>query len=123
MCIRDRHEHLDQLSEHPAGQGQEVTLLGHCTERALRPESIQKWTEVLNATGYRCTVPDLGCCGMAGIFGHQLENQTISRTLWNAGWDSATRHPLPVATGYSCRSQAARFANTPPPHPVHLLNT
>ena len=117
------HEHLDQLSEHPAGQGQEVTLLGHCTERALRPESIQKWTEVLNAVGYHCTVPDLGCCGMAGIFGHQLENQTISRTLWNAGWDGAARQPLPVATGYSCRSQAARFSYSTPPHPVHLLDT
>lgn len=115
------HEHRDRLA---AGRGytREVTLLGHCTERALRPESTRRWSDVLEAAGYQCTIADLGCCGMAGIFGHEKKNQAISRTLWGAGWDAAAREPDAVATGYSCRSQAARFGNATPPHPIHLLD-
>ena len=116
------HERRGQLAEQDIGQGRNITLLGHCTERALRPDSIPRWAEVLNAAGYQCDVPELGCCGMAGIFGHQVENQAISQTLWSAGWYEAARAPGAVATGYSCRSQAKRLSNTSLRHPIYLLS-
>jgi Fe-S oxidoreductase len=109
-----------------------VVLLGHCTERATAPESLAAWARVLAAAGYTVSAPVIGCCGMAGIFGHEIANQAMSRALWDMTWaahagpapsaaDPASPAPLLVATGFSCRSQAERFAPAPLRHPIHLL--
>ncbi len=99
-----------------------VTLLGHCTERSLRPDSLVRWTEVLEATGLTVSNPDLGCCGMAGIFGHEVANQEMSKTLWVQTWEPAIQaSTTSVATGYSCRSQTKRLSDVEIRHPIHLL--
>ncbi|MFT7474577.1 MAG: FAD/FMN-containing dehydrogenase/Fe-S oxidoreductase [Verrucomicrobiales bacterium] len=116
------HEQREGLRESAARSELGVSLLGHCTERAMRPESLRRWADVLDAAGYRTSTPDLGCCGMAGIFGHEVENQAMSKSLWNLGWDDAVRGKQNVvATGYSCRSQAQRLTHVAPLHPIHLL--
>ncbi len=108
----------------PAGEGRAVTLLGHCTERATAPAVLAAWARVLGAVGHRVVTPDVGCCGMAGIFGHEVDNQELSRRLWDLSWaehlDVGSAHTT-VATGFSCRSQAKRFAGRRPMHPVELL--
>ncbi len=116
------HDHLDDFSGSTASESS-VVLLGHCTERATRPQSLAKWEVVLTAAGYRVEAPALGCCGMAGIFGHESANQEMSKRLWSMGWADAVAHGgrLAVATGYSCRSQAARLTGDAPTHPVYLL--
>ncbi len=119
--ILDRHR--DRIARSPAPAA--ITLLAHCTEQATAPESVAAWKRVLEAAGHTVTVPGVGCCGMAGIFGHEVENQSMSRALWDLTW--ATRidadGTVPVATGYSCRSQAARFADRPVGHPLeHLID-
>lgn len=117
-------EQLDELT--PCGEGRRVRLLGHCTERTNAPEQLDAWATILGSVGYEVEIPALGCCGMAGIFGHEPANQEISRTLWHAGWSEATAtideadDVLVVATGYSCRSQGKRFG-AELLHPVHLL--
>lgn len=112
------HEHRHRL---PPATGT-VSLLGHCTERALRPEALHRWAEVLEATGLTVTSPDLGCCGMAGIFGHEVANQEMSKTLWTQTWEPAINTSTrSVATGYSCRSQTKRMSGTYIEHPIHLL--
>ena len=122
--IEDR---VDRLP--PTGGERSVTLLGHCTERALAPDRSAGWRRVLEAAGYTITTPDVGCCGMAGVFGHERENQDLSAELFDLSWrhhlDPTTRpgaNPVTaVATGYSCRSQVKRFAGQAVHHPVHLL--
>lgn len=125
-------ERRAELAARPAEvqpERREVVLLGHCTERATAPASLDAWARVLRAAGHTVTVPDVGCCGMAGIFGHEAANQTVSRTLWDLTWApqlAATGtggHPRVVAaTGYSCRSQAHRFApDARLHHPVALI--
>lgn len=113
--------------------GQEVVLLGHCTERACTPEQLDAWDQVLTSVGYRVTTPAVGCCGMAGIFGHEPANQRISRCIWDLSWaqhmpdpSSAASPtdqsaPIVVATGYSCRSQAERYGHEIR-HPLDLLS-
>ncbi len=112
------------------GANRSVVLLGHCTERATRPVSLERWAGVLEAVGGTVETPAIGCCGMAGIFGHERANQRMSRDLWDATWapQLQRRDATFVATGYSCRSQSARF--TPGPdnssadavvHPVSFL--
>jgi len=142
VALLHQHEYPQQISDYPAhavrslpdmildrldqldaiGDGAEVALLGHCTERATAPDMLQGWKQVLEAAGYSVAVPNIGCCGMAGVFGHEQANQAMSRTLWDRSWAPEMRGDrLAVATGYSCRSQAARFGDQPIEHPLALL--
>jgi FAD/FMN-containing dehydrogenase/Fe-S oxidoreductase len=106
------------------GSGQSVLLLGHCTERATEPALAAGWTAVLRAVGYEVQAPEVGCCGMAGVFGHEANNQKMSKDLWDLSWaprlKSASAQYV-VATGYSCRSQAKRCGDVQLVHPLHLL--
>ena len=115
--ILDRRDRLAA-----AATPQTVSLLGHCTERATAPDWLVSWAEVLTAVGHTVETPALGCCGMAGIFGHEVENQELSKTLWNQTWAPALETAkTAVATGYSCRSQAKRFTGKAIEHPINLL--
>ena len=60
---------------------------------------------------------------MAGIFGHEVGNQAMSRQLWDLTWSApvADDQAVPVATGYSCRSQAGRFGEQTVLHPIAML--
>lgn len=117
------YDNRSALTERAAPAGRQIALLGHCTERATRPENLDRWVAVLDVAGYETSVPELGCCGMAGLFGHEDANQDMSRALWGLGWEDTVRRNDVVATGYSCRSQAQRFSGQAPPHPVHLLSS
>ncbi|MGZ0175666.1 MAG: FAD-binding and (Fe-S)-binding domain-containing protein [Acidimicrobiales bacterium] len=116
---------LERVSElSVVGGGELVVLLGHCTERATEPALAAGWTSVLQAAGYQVQAPEVGCCGMAGVFGHEAANQQMSKDLWDLSWaprleNTSAKHL--VATGYSCRSQAKRFSDTHLVHPLHLL--
>lgn len=113
-------ERRDRLQR--AATPTEVHLLGHCTERATAPAALAAWQRVLTSAGHRVVAPDLGCCGMAGIFGHEKANQAMSRTLWEQSWKPALSQTSEAcATGYSCRSQVKRFGNSTVPHPIHKL--
>jgi len=115
-------ERADRLNS--MGTGKTVRLLGHCTERATEPARAAAWKHVLEAAGYTVQAPDVGCCGMAGVFGHEASNQAMSHDLWQLSWARHVAAPLDVevvATGYSCRSQAKRFGKTQLRHPLFLL--
>ncbi len=114
-------EHRDRLPK--AANPRALTLLTHCTEQATAPHVVAAWQRVLAAIGHTVNTPSVGCCGMAGIFGHEVENQVMSRQLWDLTWAApvADAEAIPVATGYSCRSQAGRFGDRPVQHPVSVL--
>jgi hypothetical protein len=63
---------------------------------------------------------------MAGTYGHVKENRPASEALYEQSWGphvaaaEAAREP-PVATGYSCRSQAKLVGRTAIAHPVQVL--
>ncbi len=120
-------QRLDRLPTASSGADpRTVTLLGHCTERATAPDWLAAWTRVLTAAGHDVDVPQVGCCGMAGIFGHEKGNQEMSRRLFEMGWadligPAAGENRVVVATGYSCRSQVDRFADRRIEHPATLL--
>ena len=50
-----------------------------------------------------------GCCGMAGLYGHELANRPTSETIYGLSWGpilADARHAgRTLATGYSCRCQ------------------
>lgn len=113
-------EYLQQLE---LGLEGEYTLLGHCTETTNVPSAPSQWQSLFNACGLTLNYQPTGCCGMAGIYGHETRNQEISRKLYNLSWKEMVDNPEHqlVATGYSCRSQVKRFGNQSVPHPVQAL--
>ena len=105
----------------PQATGQ-ATLLGHCTETTAQPNSAQDWADVFAALGLTLATPATGCCGMAGLFGHQKRHQTTSRRLFDLSWRAPLDSADPVvATGFSCRCQSQRFAGTALRHPLGLI--
>jgi Fe-S oxidoreductase len=105
------------------GASRPASVLLHCTERTARPRSGADWKTVFSAFGLEADTPAAGCCGMAGLFGHEAEHQTMSRDLFDMSWRtplSATDRRV-AATGFSCRCQAKRFTGERPPHPAEIL--
>lgn len=99
-------------------------LLGHCTEKALLPESDELWAAIFAHFGIICHVQSVGCCGMAGTYGHDAGQVESSKAIYEMSWqpklDSLPKEQC-LATGYSCRSQVKRFDGVKLMHPVQAL--
>lgn len=118
FLLRNRHS-----LPRAAGSATRYRLFGHCTERACLPASSDTWTAVFAATGLDLREERIGCCGMAGLFGHLKENASLSRNIFDGSWAEALRKAPEeaLATGFSCRSQVERFAGERVRHPVEIL--
>ncbi|GAB3475211.1 D-2-hydroxyglutarate dehydrogenase YdiJ [Marinomonas epiphytica] len=100
-------------------------LLTHCTEKTNAAASIKQWQQVYEALGLTLKVENVGCCGMAGTYGHEVANQDTSKSIYELSWQEKVNEPdltgKLVATGYSCRSQVKRFDDVKIPHPAQIL--
>ncbi len=110
----------------PPTTARDFRLLAHCTEQATAPAAAQAWVEIFRRCGQRLTLVRSGCCGMAGVWGHQVEHLADSRALFNLSWaphlaaaDAAGAEPL--ADGFSCRHQTLRCAGRRVRHPAEAL--
>lgn len=97
-------------------------LLGHCTEQALRPQALALWAEALAGFGIAAQPTKTGCCGMAGLFGHEAQNQKLSRDIFALSWADVTQDDAMLATGFSCRCQTKRLTGRRPLHPVEMID-
>ncbi|MCF6434445.1 FAD-binding and (Fe-S)-binding domain-containing protein [Pseudoalteromonas sp. MMG022] len=128
FSVRLAHEWLkDQdwsklvLNVEPASQ---YTLLTHCTETTALPSTSKVWQDIFSQLGLKLVTPNTGCCGMAGTYGHELQNQKNSRTLYEMSWQSHVQAVSPdnlLATGFSCRSQVKRYEKQKPLHPIEFI--
>ena len=110
----------------PCDFAQDFYLFCHCTEQALVPLSVKMWQEVLAHFGLRLLPIPVACCGMAGLFGHMVQNQEESRRVYEQNWQEklhARDFKQCLVTGFSCRSQVYRMEKQRANHPVHVLNT
>ena len=105
---------------------QPYQLFGHCMEKTGALLSQKQWQEVFQKLGLDLTLVAVGCCGMAGTYGHEREHQAESRGIFEMSWqqripeDALAREQM-LATGYSCRAQTKRFAGFVPRHPMQAL--
>ena len=114
----------------PKAQGntnQVVSLLGHCSENALVTMSLDSWRNIFAKFSVDLSTPTVGCCGMAGTFGHEAKHQVISAKLYRMSWQKPAEEAIKntgtvLATGYSCRSQIRQKTGTSPQHPLTYLN-
>lgn len=100
-------------------------LLGHCSEKTAIPETESTWKAIFKQFGLTLDVASVGCCGMAGTYGHELEHAENSRGIYDLSWSQYTKsgenNVQIVVTGYSCRSQVKRYENYRPKHPIEIL--
>ena len=104
---------------------QRYRLLGHCTEKTSAPASNKQWQKIFAYLGQSLSVEAVGCCGMAGTYGHESDNIENSKALYAMSWKSVIEDTkdagVPLATGYSCRSQVKRIDKITVDHPLQAL--
>ncbi|NRB68410.1 MAG: FAD-binding oxidoreductase [Vibrio sp.] len=99
-------------------------LLAHCTEKTKMPNAEKEWGAIFAHFGSRLNAVPVGCCGMAGTFGHEVDKLQMSRDIYGLSWKPQLEQ-LPkercLMTGYSCRSQVKRFEDVKVKHPLQAL--
>lgn len=101
-----------------------LALLSHCSEKTALPASEKQWQTIFSKVGQPVDVVAVGCCGMAGTYGHEADQKDKSLAIYGLSWEAAVKaYPQSaiMATGYSCRSQVARIEKFKPRHPLQLL--
>jgi len=103
-------------------------LFGHCTEKTAVTGADRLWSEVFAAFGLPLEVVEVGCCGMSGFYGHDVDHAAESRGIFEMSWarhlpepDDADSRGRVLVTGFSCRSQVERIQDHVPRHPIEAL--
>lgn len=118
------HEWLSKQSLPKLSSSGNFQLLAHCTEKTALPATERSWQQIYQAAGLQLKVVATGCCGMAGTYGHEVQNQQSSRALYELSWATPVQQTAPdllLVTGYSCRSQVKRYEGFKPKHPLQAL--
>lgn len=120
------HEWLPGVleSREAAVGGESWYLFGHCTEVTALPTAPNQWAAIFSRLGAKLENVSVGCCGMAGTYGHEVTNHANSLGIYELSWHQAMQR-LPrqrcLATGYSCRSQVKRVEGNGVRHPLQAL--
>ncbi|MTJ80502.1 MAG: FAD-binding oxidoreductase [Telmatospirillum sp.] len=117
---------LRRLPEVRAAKGGSYRILPHCTEQTTVPGATKGWVTLFRRFGLSLDIISVGCCGMAGTYGHATGNRDRSHDIYDMSWrphvEAAKDDPGHLlATGYSCRSQVKRFSAVGLPHPAQAL--
>jgi Fe-S oxidoreductase len=115
----------EQTLQTRAVAAQSYRLMSHCTEQALVTKAPALWATVFAALGVPLETVKAGCCGMCGVYGHEVRHKAESMGIFELSWkkkiDPARDHQLVLATGHSCRTQVERGLGFTPQHPVQAL--
>ncbi|MPZ48189.1 MAG: FAD-binding protein [Dehalococcoidia bacterium] len=102
----------------------EVLLHAHCHQKALvGPEP------TLNALrlvpGYKVSLVETSCCGMAGSFGFEAEHYDMSKAMGSMrlfpAVEAAGKDTAIAITGVSCRQQIGHFTSRKPKHAIEIM--
>ncbi|OCG24697.1 hypothetical protein A9G11_03325 [Gilliamella sp. wkB108] len=125
------HEWLTNITENLSSFAQSIQpslekwyLLSHCSETTQLPASSQQWQQIFKLFGAQLQTVSVGCCGMAGTYGHEVKNLSSSLQLYQLSWQKAlATYPKEhcLTTGYSCRSQVKRYDKFSLKHPIQAL--
>jgi Fe-S oxidoreductase len=103
---------------------QEVLLHAHCHQKALvGPEPT---LQMLNLVpGYKASLVETSCCGMAGSFGFEAEHYEVSKAMGSLklfpAVESASASTAIAITGVSCRQQIGHFTSRTPRHAIEIV--
>jgi FAD/FMN-containing dehydrogenase/Fe-S oxidoreductase len=115
----------EHLQKQPTDTPRTYQLLAHCTEKTNAAASINDWKSVFSALGHQLNTVEVGCCGMAGTYGHETQNMETSKHIYSLSWDQVINNPdnqdSLVASGFSCRSQVKRIDGKNIQNPLQVL--
>lgn len=129
FCVHTVHEWLAQVPESAfvpvaGADNRSLALFAHCTEKTALPGTEKIWQSLFGRLGVKMDIVAVGCCGMAGTYGHEARQKDKSLGIYNLSWEQAVGRYAPeevMATGYSCRSQVKRIDGFKPAHPLQTL--
>jgi len=108
-----------------AGDAPGFRLLSHCTEQALVSKAPSQWASVFGALGVPLEIVKSGCCGMCGVYGHEVAHKRDSLGIFDLSWrrklDPDRDAGRVLVTGHSCRTQVERVLGFTPRHPAQAL--
>jgi Fe-S oxidoreductase len=100
-------EFLEREGYEPPLLPRKVILHGHCHHKATG--GIASEQKLLERMGAEVETPDSGCCGLAGSWGYEAEHYDVSMACGERVLLPAVRRAstdtIPVADGFSCRTQ------------------
>ncbi|NBV41982.1 (Fe-S)-binding protein, partial [bacterium] len=115
-------EHLSRLPNTKQTESTPVTVLPHCMERHGPLSTHSAWTAIFNRVGIPLVIPAVGCCGMAGVYGHENHHYTDSAGIFELSWKPVLdSSPQATASGFSCKCQIKRELNRTVDHPLEVL--
>jgi FAD/FMN-containing dehydrogenase/Fe-S oxidoreductase len=116
-------EWLDRTGFTPPQREGRALLHGHCHQKALWGTSAE--AKLLARMGLEVSMPDTGCCGMAGSFGFHPRRVALSMRIGELSLFPAIRgasaDTIVVSNAYSCREQMVAGAGRAPVHLAMLL--
>ena len=120
--LTERLSELDIATRLPV---RHYRLFAHCTEATNAKESLAGWQAIFALAGQTLSIESIGCCGMAGTYGHEASHVETSKTIYAQSWQPKVENDAIgseiLATGYSCRSQVKRFSDRSVKHPLSAL--
>ncbi len=124
------HQYLLKHLDHIKGvsfsdKKSKAKFFAHCTEKTSMPDIDAAWKKILNAANIEAVPMQVGCCGMSGAYGHEVQHQKSSRNLYDLTWKDEIEKTAEgeeiLATGFSCRCQIKRFGEKTARHPLGLV--
>ncbi|MEU4287683.1 FAD-binding and (Fe-S)-binding domain-containing protein [Kribbella sp. NPDC026596] len=116
-------EFLSESGWEPPHVGGAALVQTHCHQHAVLGFDADR--RLMSAAGIDATVPDSGCCGLAGNFGFERDHYEVSKAIGERVLLPAVRS-LPEATavladGFSCRTQITHGTSRRSNHLAELL--
>jgi Fe-S oxidoreductase len=107
----------------PPQVGGDALVQTHCHQHAV--VGFEADRALMRAAGISATVPDSGCCGLAGNFGFERGHFEVSQAAGERVLLPAVRAAGPdtliVADGFSCRTQIEQGTDRRPWHLAQIL--
>jgi len=107
----------------PPQVGGEALVQVHCHQHAVMGFDADR--RLMDSAGIAASVPDSGCCGLAGNFGFEAGHEEVSRAVGERVILPAVRDADPatpvLADGFSCRTQIGQETPRRARHLVELL--
>jgi Fe-S oxidoreductase len=108
-----------------SSRGQKALVQAHCHHESVM--GFQDERTLLARMGLDATIPDSGCCGMAGAFGFEAEHYDISMQCGERSIlpevRRASSDTLIIADGFSCREQITQSTSRQPQHIAEVLRS
>jgi len=107
----------------PPRLNRKALVQGHCHHQAVIGWDAEK--QLLEKMGLEVSIPEAGCCGMAGSFGFEKDHYDVSMKIGESALLPALRQAAPetlvIADGFSCREQMAQATGRPVSHIAEVL--